>query len=306
MKCSGSIANMAPEYGSTCAFFPGDRVTLDYLARTGRPAAQVALVEVYCRAQGLWREPGMAELRFSRLVEFDLSQVEPSVAGPRRPQDRVPLARVRESFREAMRPGNNNGGSTEEAGWEDGFGDGAVVIAAITSCTNTSSRALMVGAGLLARKARERGLTVPGWVKTSLTPGSRAVVRYLADSSLQRDLDVLGFQLTGFGCGTCGGNSGALDEAVAARIRDRDLIACAVRSGNRNFEGRIHPQARAGYLMSPPLVVAFALAGRVVIDMEREPVGTGADGAPVFLRDLWPSAEEVAGMLQGALTPALH
>ena len=296
-----TIANMAPEYGSTCGFFPVDAVTLDYLRRTGRPEAQVALVEAYCREQGLFREPGMPEPTFSRLLEFDLAEAEPSVAGPRRPQDRVPLGRVRESFRDAMRPG-----STAEAGWEDGFGDGAVVIAAITSCTNTSNPALMVGAGLLARKAVARGMRVPGWIKTSLTPGSRVVARYLEASGLQRDLDALGFQLTGFGCGTCGGNSGALDEAVAERIRARDLIACAVLSGNRNFEGRIHPQARAGYLMSPPLVVAFALAGRVTLDLETEPLGTDRDGRPVFLRELWPSAAEIEAVLHGAVTPELY
>ncbi|ONG58134.1 aconitate hydratase 1 [Pseudoroseomonas deserti] len=293
-----TIANMAPEYGSTCGFFPVDRATLDYLAATGRDAAHCALVEDYCRAQAMFREAGAPEPVFSQLVEFDLGAVEPSVAGPRRPQDRLALADIPGSLEAfAKRP---------LQGWEDGFGDGAVVIAAITSCTNTSNPALMLGAGLLARKAVARGLRVPGWVKASLTPGSRVVARYLEKTGLQDSLDALGFHLTGFGCGTCGGNSGPLEEAVAARIKERDLIGCAVLSGNRNFEGRIHPLARAGYLMSPPLVVALALAGRVSLDLTRDPIGTGSDGAPVFLSDLWPSAEEVAALMQDAVTPELY
>jgi aconitate hydratase len=293
-----TIANMAPEYGSTCGFFPVDRVALDYLARTGRPAQQVALVEAYCRAQGLWRDSDAPEPRFATLVEFDLGCVEPSVAGPRRPQDRLALPDVPQSLTAFAK--------RDDHAWEDGFGDGAVVIAAITSCTNTSNPALMVGAGLLARKAVERGMTVPPWVKASLTPGSRVVARYLEASGLQRSLDALGFHLTGFGCGTCGGNSGALEEVVAERIRTRDLVACAVLSGNRNFEGRIHPLARAGYLMSPPLVVAYALAGRVTRDLTREPLGRDRDGQDVFLRDLWPSAAEIEAVLLDAVTPDLY
>jgi aconitate hydratase len=293
-----TIANMAPEYGSTCGFFPVDQVTLDYLRDTGRPATQVALVESYCRAQGLWREPGAPEPRFAKLLEFDLSEVEPSAAGPRRPQDRVPLAKIPESLSNFTRRDAGHG-------WQDGFGDGAVVIAAITSCTNTSNPALMVGAGLLAQKAVARGMAVPPWVKTSLTPGSRVVARYLEASGLQRSLDALGFHLTGFGCGTCGGNSGALAEDVSARIRERDLVGCAVLSGNRNFEGRIHPLARAGYLMSPPLVVAYALAGRVTRDLTAEPIGQDSEGRDVFLRDLWPSAGEIAAVLRDALSPDL-
>ncbi len=298
-----TLANMAPEYGSTVGFFPVDRAALDYLARTGRPAEQVALVEAHARAVGLWRDPGKPEPHFSLVVDLDLSTVGPSVAGPKRPQDLVPLPRLGESFRVGM---NRDGA----AGWEDGsgaaFGDGAVVIAAITSCTNTSNPALMVAAGLLARNAVARGMTVPPWVKTSLTPGSRVAARLLAESGLQRDLDALGFHLAGFGCGTCGGNSGPLDDAVADRIRARDLVAVAVLSGNRNFEGRIHPLARAAYLMSPPLVVALALAGRVTLDPAAESLGTGGDGAPVFLRDLWPDPAEVESVLLGAAPPALY
>jgi len=293
-----TIANMAPEYGSTCGFFPVDRAVIAYLRATGRTAEQVALVETYCREQGLWREPGMPEPHFATLVEFDLGDVEPSVAGPSRPQDRVPLAKV---------PGSFMAFNKRDAahGWDDGFGDGAVVIAAITSCTNTSNPALMIGAGLLAQKAVQRGMTVPSWVKTSLTPGSRVVARYLQASGLQGSLDALGFHLAGFGCGTCGGNSGALAEEVAARIRERDLIACAALSGNRNFEGRIHPQARAGYLMSPPLVVAHALAGRMK-DLVKEPVGQDREGHNVFLRELWPSGEEIAAVLHETVSADVY
>ncbi|PHK94166.1 aconitate hydratase AcnA [Pseudoroseomonas rhizosphaerae] len=294
-----TIANMAPEYGSTCGFFPVDRVTMDYLAATGRDAAQLALVEACCKAQGLWRDPEAPEPRFATLVEFDLGTVEPCAAGPRRPQDRVALPAIPASLAAFS-------DRAAEHGWEDGFGDGAVVLAAITSCTNTSNPALMVGAGLLARRAVARGLTVPGWVKTSLTPGSRVVARYLESSGLQRDLDALGFHLTGFGCGSCGGNSGALAGEVAARIRDKGLVACAVLSGNRNFEGRIHPQARAGYLMSPPLVVAYALAGRVTRDLTREPLGRDREGRAVFLHELWPEAAEIEAVLREAVSPGTY
>jgi aconitate hydratase len=293
-----TIANMAPEYGSTCGFFPVDRAVIAYLRATGRPAEQVALVEAYCREQGLWREAGMPEPRFATLLEFDLSEVGPSVAGPRRPQDSMPLAQMPASFTGFTK-------RDKAHGWDDGFGDGAVVIAAITSCTNTSNPALMIGAGLLAREAVRRGLTVPPWVKTSLTPGSRVVARYLDASGLQASLDALGFHLAGFGCGTCGGNSGALAEDVAARIRERGLVACAALSGNRNFEGRIHPQARASYLMSPPLVVAHALAGRIK-DLTTEPLGQDRDRRDVFLRDVWPSGEEIAAVLRDTVSPGLY
>ncbi len=289
-----TLSNMAPEYGSTCAFFPVDRATIDYLRLTGRPPAQVALVEAHARAQGLWREPGAPEPRFGRVVEFDLSTVTPCAAGPRRPQDRVPLAQVPASFREGMKA---------PAPARDELAEGAVVLAAITSCTNTSNPGVMLAAGLLARKAAQRGLRTKPWVKTSLTPGSRVVARYLEESGLQRDLDALGFQLTGFGCGTCGGMSGPLAEDVAERIREQDLTVCAVLSGNRNFEGRIHPQARAAYLMSPPLVVAYALAGRITLDLTSEPLGQDAEGAPVFLRDIWPDGEEIAAAMRETVRP---
>jgi aconitate hydratase len=293
-----TIANMAPEYGSTCGFFPVDQAVIAYLRATGRPVEQVALVEAYCREQGLWREPGMPEPRFATLLEFDLAEVGPSVAGPRRPQDSMPLAQMPASFTGFTK-------RDKAHGWEDGFGDGAVVIAAITSCTNTSNPTLMIGAGLLAREAVRRGMAVPPWVKTSLTPGSRVVARYLDASGLQASLDALGFHLAGFGCGTCGGNSGALAEDVAARIRERGLIACAALSGNRNFEGRIHPQARASYLMSPPLVVAHALAGRIK-DLTTETLGQDRYGRDVFLRDLWPSGEEIAAVLRDTVSPGLY
>jgi aconitate hydratase len=284
-----TLANMAPEYGSTCGFFPVDRATVDYLNLTGRDGA---LAEVFARAAGLWREAGAPEPRFSRVMEFDLSAVEPSAAGPRRPQDHVPLAQVPASFRAGM----------QVAPATAGFGHGAVAIAAITSCTNTSNPGVMLAAGLLARNAVARGLRMPAWVKTSLTPGSRVVAQYLAASGLQQPLDALGFQLTGFGCGTCAGNSGALAEDIAAEIRDGDLTVCAVLSGNRNFEGRIHPQAKAAYLMSPPLVVAYALAGSIDVDLTTQPLGIGSDGAAVMLRDIWPSGEEIAATQRAALS----
>jgi aconitate hydratase len=284
-----TLANMAPEYGATCAFFPVDRATCDYLALTGRDAR---LVEDHARAQGLWREAGAAEPRFARVVELDLSGIGPSLAGPRRPHERVALADV---------PAAHRAVSEGRAG---AVPDGAVVIAAITSCTNTSNPDVMLRAGLLARNAVARGLAVPPWVKASLTPGSRVVARYLAESGLQRDLDALGFHLAGFGCATCSGNSGPLAPGVEAAIREAGIAACAVLSGNRNFEGRIHPAARFAWLASPPLVVAHALAGTVARDLTREPLGTGRDGAPVFLHEIWPDAEEVAALARRLLTPA--
>ncbi|MGG5808867.1 aconitate hydratase AcnA [Falsiroseomonas sp. CW058] len=288
-----TLANMAPEYGATCAFFPVDRLTCDYLALTGREAAHVALVEDHARAQGLWREPGAPEPRFSRVVDLDLGAVRPCLAGPRRPHERVPLDEVAAAHRAAA-PGAKAAA----------IPDGAVVIAAITSCTNTSNPDVMIRAGLLARNAVARGLTLPAWVKPSLTPGSRVVARYLEESGLQRDLDALGFHLAGFGCATCSGNSGPLAEGVEAATREEGVATCAVLSGNRNFEGRIHPAARFAWLASPPLVVAYALAGTVARDLTREPLGTGRDGAPVFLRDIWPDSAEVAALARRVLTPA--
>ncbi|MDQ0475223.1 aconitate hydratase AcnA [Labrys wisconsinensis] len=295
-----TIANMAPEYGSSCAFFPVDQQTLAYLGGTGRPPEAVALVEAYARAQGLWRDASDPERLYSGVTAFDLCAVEPCAAGPRRPQDRVPLAAIADSFRAAMNveaPGDRLPA--------DGMRDGAVVIAAVTSCTNTSNPHVMVAAGLLARKAVAAGLRTKPWVKTSLTPGSRVVGAYLRDSGLQADLDRLGFQIAGYGCATCGGNSGRLAEAIEADIEARGIVAAAVLSGNRNFEARIHPLARANYLMSPPLVVAYALAGNVTVDLTTEPLGCGADGRPLFLRDIWPSSAEIEAVLAATVSPGL-
>ena len=296
-----TIANMAPEYGSTCAFFPVDRATLDYLALTGRDPDRVALVEAYARAQLLWRDSAAPEPLFSEMLEFDLGAVAPCAAGPRRPQQRTSLSALPAGFRSEMKC---------DAKWtgprpDEALGDGAVVIAAITSCTNTSNPAAMIAAGLLARKAVACGLRVKPWVKTSLTPGSRVVSAYLEASGLQRDLEVLRFHLTGYGCGTCAGSSGPLDAAIASEVASRDLVACAVLSGNRNFEGRIHPQVRAGYLMSLALVVAYALAGRITLDMTAEPIGIGSGGQPVMLADLWPRDAEIAAVLRQVVTPEM-
>jgi aconitate hydratase len=291
-----TLANMSPEYGSTCAFFPIDRATIDYLALTGRSAEQIRLVEDYAKAQKLWWDEAAPEPFYSAVVEFDLGDVVPSAAGPRRPQDRVSLPDIRENFRSEMRavPGDATG-----------IANGSVVLAAITSCTNTSNPAVMIGAGLLARNAVARGLTVKPWVKTSLTPGSRVVGGYLEASGLQAYLDQLGFQVAGYGCATCGGNSGRLAEWVEEEIVARDAVAVAVLSGNRNFEARIHPLAKANYLMAPPLVVAYALAGSINIDLTSEPIGMGSDGRAVFLRDIWPSTPDILAVLSSVVTPAL-
>ena len=310
-----TISNMSPEFGATSTLFPIDDETLAYLRLTGRPAERVDLVERYAKEQGLWREPGDGP-RFDALLELDLGTVEPSLAGPRRPQDRVALAGVRANFRAAypnaapngadaaadarltseggQTATRENGGVAVEAGGQTAVvRHGSVVIAAITSCTNTSNPTVMVGAGLLARNAVARGLPVSPVVKTSLAPGSKAVTGYLEHAGLLQPLATLGFALAGYGCTTCIGNSGPLDEPIAAAVEGHELIVAAVLSGNRNFEGRIHPQVRAAYLASPPLVVAFALAGRVDIDLTTEPLGTGSDGRPVMLADIWPTSEEI-------------
>jgi aconitate hydratase len=293
-----TISNMSPEFGATATIFPIDDETLAYLRLTGRSAGLVGLVERYARAQGLWREAGPGP-DFDRVLELDLASVEPSLAGPKRPQDRVPVPQTRASF-EAAFPGVLP--AIGAAGAQPGeVRDGSVVIAAITSCTNTSNPTVMVAAGLLAAKAVARGLRVDPVVKTSLAPGSRAVTAYLERAGLTVPLADLGFALAGYGCTTCIGNSGPLDAAVAGQIEERGLTAVAVLSGNRNFEGRIHPLARASYLASPPLVVAYALAGRIDLDLSTEPLGVGADGAPVFLAELWPSAEEVRAVISKAV-----
>jgi aconitate hydratase len=290
-----TIGNMSPEFGSTAAFFPPDDQTMKYLRLTGRPDEVIELAETYCKAQGIYRTDETPDPVFTETLELDLSTVEPSVAGPRRPQDRVSLGNVWESFTDVYPAGATD---------REKVSDGAVVIAAITSCTNTSNPSVMLGAGLLAKKAVEAGLQPPSWVKTSLAPGSRVVTEYLEGSGVLPYLDKLGFNVVGYGCTTCIGNSGPLPDDVAAAIDENDLAVVSVLSGNRNFEGRIHPQVKASYLASPPLVVAFALAGRADIDMTTEPLGTGADGEPVYLKDLWPSAEDVQQAM-GAVTAEL-
>jgi len=302
-----TIANMCPEYGATVGFFPVDEQTLAYLHLTGRAEAHIEAVEQYCRLQGLWRDPS-AEPAYSELVEIDLSGVVPSLAGPRRPQDRVDLDSVQESWRaelaQSFKADPERRALVEHDGSSYELTHGSVVIAAITSCTNTSNPDVMVAAGLVARRARRRGLTPPPWVKTSFAPGSRVVTRYLAESGLLEDLEALGFHVVGYGCTTCIGNSGPLPEPVSAAVRAHDLVAAAVLSGNRNFEGRISPDVRANYLASPPLVVAYALAGTVDRDLTRDPLGYDREGRPVFLRDLWPTREEIAVVVSDSLSAA--
>ena len=300
-----TIANMAPEYGATCGFFPIDRETCRYLGFTGRDEAQVRLVEAYARAQGMWREASTPEPLFTDTLELDLGSVEPSLAGPKRPQDRVTLSAAAKAYGTAEAELGGGGRSVPVTGADYALVDGAVVIAAITSCTNTSNPSVMLAAGLLARNAVAKGLTVKPWVKTSLAPGSQVVSDYLAAAGLQDDLDTLGFNLVGYGCTTCIGNSGPLPEPIAEAIETGDLVACSVLSGNRNFEGRVHLQVRANYLASPPLVVAYALAGSLNCDLVAEPLGEGADGAPVHLRDIWPSNADIAAALGQSLTPEM-
>jgi aconitate hydratase len=341
-----TIGNMSPEFGSTCAIFPVDAETLRYLELTGRPTETIELVDAYAREQGMFHEPGAEEPVFSETLDLDLGEVVPSIAGPKRPQDRVPLAQAKEAFLEAMqefdpdaagRMGNGRDEAIEESfpasdppAWDHddergrprpatsgapvattprGSGDeievrledgtevtldhGRVVIAAITSCTNTSNPSVMIGAGLLARNAVQRGLTRKPWVKTSLAPGSTVVTDYLEKAGLTRYLDELQFNLVGYGCTTCIGNSGPLPPEISAAVEEKDLAVCAVLSGNRNFEGRINQDVKANYLASPPLVVAYALAGRMDLDLLSEPLGQGSDGEPVYLRDIWPSSEEI-------------
>jgi aconitate hydratase len=342
-----TLGNMSPEYGATCGFFPVDEITLDYLRLTGRSAERVALVEAYCKENMLWHDAS-EPATYTQVVELDLGDVEPSLAGPRRPQDRVPLSDAKRSFGEALgsfgvdyRNGSHDqavadtfpasdptteqqpGGAPEPVadgpatatvaaakprsvrvsydGAEFELHHGAVVIAAITSCTNTSNPAVMIAAGLVAKKAVERGLTRKPWVKSSLAPGSRVVTEYYAAAGLQGYLDELGFQTVGYGCTTCIGNSGPLPDEISGAIADGDLVACAVLSGNRNFEARIHPDVKANYLASPPLVVAYALAGTMDIDLVTEPLGRGSDGEDVYLRDLWPTAHEVSQTIASSI-----
>jgi aconitate hydratase len=297
-----TISNMTPEYGPTMGFFPVDAETLRFLTLTGRDSAQIALVEAYCKAQGLWRDAGTPVPDYTQVVEIDLGDVEPSVSGPRRPHERVPLAKARDAFRDAY---PEKGGVAPVAGSGHALQSGDVVIAAITSCTNTSNPSVMVGAGLLARNAVRRGLKTRPWVKTSLSPGSRVVADYLARSGLQQPLEQLGFHVTGFGCMTCMGNSGPLPEPIADAIEQGGLATVAVLSGNRNFEGRIHPAVRANFLASPPLVVAYALAGSIGKDLSKDPLGEDRDGNPVYLRDIWPDTDEIRAVIGQTLTAEL-
>jgi aconitate hydratase len=294
-----TIANMAPEYGATCGFFPIDERTVDYLRLTGRDEAQIALVRAYAQEQGLWREAGSAEPLFTDTLELDMGSIEPSLAGPKRPQDRVRLSEIDEQFNAELDGTYHkaNDPRVKVEGESFDFGNGDVAIAAITSCTNTSNPSVLVAAGLVARKARAKGLKPKPWVKTSLAPGSQVVTDYLNESGLSEDLNALGFDLVGYGCTTCIGNSGPLAEPISKAINDNDLVAVSVLSGNRNFEGRVSPDCRANYLASPPLVVAYALKGTVRSDMIEDPIGTASNGEPVFLKDIWPSNEEVRSLV---------
>ncbi|HEU4810310.1 MAG TPA: aconitate hydratase AcnA, partial [Sphingomicrobium sp.] len=294
-----TIANMAPEYGATCGFFPIDERTIDYLRLTGRDEDQIELVRAYCQAQGLWRDGDTAEPLFTDTLELDMGSIEPSLAGPKRPQDRVLLTELDDQFNAELDKTyhKQNDPRVPVEGESHDLGNGDVVIAAITSCTNTSNPSVLIGAGLVARKAREKGLQVKPWVKTSLAPGSQVVSDYLKESGLQDDLDALGFDLVGYGCTTCIGNSGPLPEPISKAVNENDLVAVSVLSGNRNFEGRVSPDCRANYLASPPLVVAYALKGTVRSDMVSEPLGTSSSGEPVFLKDIWPSNEEIRSLI---------
>ena len=306
-----TISNMAPEYGATCGFFPIDAETLRYLSFSGRDPERVALVEAYAKAQGLWREDDTPDPIFTDTLSLDLATVEPSLAGPKRPQDRVLLSQLAQQFTTADFPSFSGLTSYAEkrsvpvADTDYELTDGAVAIAAITSCTNTSNPSVMIGAGLVARKARAKGLTVKPWVKTSLAPGSQVVSDYLEKAGLQDDLDALGFNLVGYGCTTCIGNSGPLPEAIVEAINAEDLVVGAVLSGNRNFEGRVSPHTKANYLASPPLVVAYAIAGNLAIDLKQDPIGQDTAGRPVYLKDIWPTAAEIQTVMTAALTPEM-
>jgi aconitate hydratase len=307
LEDQATIANMAPEYGATCGFFPVTRATIDYLTATNRTPERVALVEAYAKAQGLWREPTDPDPVFSDTLELDMSGVMPSLAGPKRPQDRVLLSDAAPEFKSAL-TGETFGKPDSQAerfkveGENFDIGNGDVVIAAITSCTNTSNPSVLIAAGLVAKKAIEKGLQVKPWVKTSLAPGSQVVTDYLKAAGLTKSLDALGFNLVGYGCTTCIGNSGPLPEAISDSIQKNDVVACSVLSGNRNFEGRVNPDVRANYLASPPLVVAYALAGSMQIDLVNEPLGEGKDGKPVYLKDIWPTTAEITALQRKHVT----
>ncbi|MFD2238684.1 aconitate hydratase AcnA [Aureimonas populi] len=330
LEDQATIANMAPEYGATCGFFPIDKDTIAYLEATGRDKHRIALVEAYAKAQGMYREDGVEDPVFTDTLSLDLSTVVPSLAGPKRPQDRVALTDAASEFRKALAelqggrkqgaaaksaedarymgegagqtPGDESCARYDVAGADHGLADGDVVIAAITSCTNTSNPNVLVAAGLVARKAHEKGLTVKPWVKTSLAPGSQVVTEYLEKADLQKDLDAMGFNLVGYGCTTCIGNSGPLAEPISEAINQNDLVACSVLSGNRNFEGRVNPDVRANYLASPPLVVAYAIAGSLFVDITKDPLGKDKDGNDVYLKDIWPTTQEIAEIVRKTVT----
>ena len=303
-----TIGNMSPEFGSTCAIFPIDEETLRYLRLSGRPSEHIALIQAYAKTTGLWRANGARSAEYTAVLELDLNEVEPSLAGPSRPQDRVPLRVAKSTYqlhhkkmaaeRAKKKPDATGKVAVEMDGRRFDLKDGAVLIAAITSCTNTSNPDVLIAAGLLARNARRRGLTARPWVKTSLAPGSRVVTDYLSKAGLLDELAGIGFDLVGYGCTTCIGNSGPLKPEISAAIKSGDLIGCAVLSGNRNFDGRVHPEVKMNFLASPPLVVAYALAGTLELDLNTEPLGTASDGAPVFLKDLWPAPAEIADFVQ--------
>ena len=304
-----TIANMAPEYGATCGFFPIDDITIEFLQGTGRDAALVERVEQYAKAQGLFRTDATPDPDYTDALELDMGEVVPSMAGPRRPQDKTTLATVGDSFAAAFSDRVGDGrrkADVDVDGRQATVEDGAVVIAAITSCTNTSNPSVMVGAGLLAKNAVEKGLTRKPWVKTSMAPGSQVVTEYMEAAGLTPYLQALDFHLVGYGCTTCIGNSGPLADSMSQAIKDNDLVAAAVLSGNRNFEGRVHPEVKANYLASPMLVVAFALAGTVDIDLTSQPLGAGSDGQPVYLRDVWPSQQDIRQTIAGALNAQMY
>jgi len=304
-----TISNMAPEYGATCGFFPIDSETIAYLKATGRKAAQIALVEKYAKAQGMWRTSRTPDPLFTDTLELDMSSVEPSLAGPKRPQDRVTLANIAPEFRQLLARDYGKQGQEDKrvpvANTKYDIGHGDVLIAAITSCTNTSNPGVLIAAGLLARNALERGLSVKPWVKTSLAPGSQVVTDYLNKAGLSKYLDKLGFNLVGYGCTTCIGNSGPLSDAISAAVKAGDLIAGSVSSGNRNFEGRINPDTQANYLASPPLVVAYAIAGNLGINLTKDPIGKDKKGKPVYLKDVWPSNKEIAAVMKKCISAKL-
>ncbi|MEN2766343.1 aconitate hydratase AcnA [Ornithinibacillus xuwenensis] len=313
-----TISNMAPEYGATCGFFPVDEEALNYLRLTGRSEEQISLVENYCKENNLWYAPDVKDPEYTQVVEINLSELEPNLSGPKRPQDLIPLSKMKKEFNKAITaPSGNQGFGLDKSefdkevtvelsnGTKTSMKTGAIAIAAITSCTNTSNPYVMLGAGLLAKKAVEKGLQVPEYVKTSLAPGSKVVTRYLEDSGLMPYLDKLGFSLVGYGCTTCIGNSGPLLPEIEEAIANSDLTVSSVLSGNRNFEGRIHPLVKANYLASPPLVVAYALAGTVDFDLDTEALGTDADGEPIYLKDIWPSMEEIKAEVQSVVNPEI-